>query len=365
MILRVLAILCALLAAPVSAQESIWIETEGFATVNASGDTDSARRRALADALLNAALAGGAYVQGHSVMSMAVVERDMLIVRPTGQVMRHQIIETDLNGNMWTVRIRALVGPGGLTQCDAPQRMNIITYAPDVRVSPYAPAWTEVIAQDTVQTLYGVLDRHPHVANLRITERPIPNNMSDERAARDYVTLTSGDVRLGYGDYGFVPRIVVDTVQDGRTTSARLILDLSLFTTEGVANRQEVIREVRLPGPSLLGNAASLTNRTRNQMMADLRSGLDQAFDRLLSVQSCTPLAATVAQNGNTLSVQVGHRHGLTRGAIAYTADSNATVDMLEVVSISNRSATLRPLDPTQPISAFDNRAVRFIVGQL
>lgn len=365
MILRALALLLALWTAPAAAQDAIWIETEGFGTVNAAGDTDSARRRALADALLNAALAGGAYVQGHTVISLSVVERDMLIVRPTGQVMRHQIISANLNGNLWTVRIRALVGPGGLTQCDAPQRMHVITYAPDVYVSPNAPAWTGVIAQDAVQTLYGTLDRHPHVSSLRITERPIPASMGDDRAARDYVTLTAGDIRLQSGDYGFVPRLRVDTVQEGRATYARLQMDMTLFTTEGVATREVVTRQVRLAGPTLLGNAAVLTEQTRNQMMGELRRGLGQAFERLLSVQSCTPLAATVARNGNTLTVNVGHRHGLTQGAIAYTADSNATVDMLEIVSISNRTATLRPLDPTQPVSAFDGRAVRFIVGQL
>ena len=358
--LAVVSLLLVHLVSAANAQDAVWIETEGIGFVAGDNDTESARRRAVADAMLNAALAGGAIVQGHTVVNLARVERDLLIVRPTGRVMQHDIIGQSLANGMWTVRIRALVGNGGLTSCQSPNTLHVTTFAPRIQVSPYAPAWSEPLAHDVLQSLYATLDRHPHVGELRITDRQ-PQTMSADRQSRDYLTLTRGAVNVGAGDYGFVPEIYVDTAAAGRGTEAQMTLVLTLLDSDNNPVKQEQITRVtKLPGNSILGTAGVLTQNTRNQMIAELTNGVAAAFDDMLSVQSCTPLAATVSGD---MTVQVGRRHGLSRGAIAFTADRDNSVEMLEIVSVSDRTATLRPMDPTVPASAFVGRPVRFIEG--
>lgn len=348
-------------ALPAQAEDALWVEAEGFGFAVNNGDVESARRRALMDALLNASLAGGAAIQAHSAVSLARVERDLLIVQPTGRVLQHDIIGQSLQNNTWRVTVRALVGNDTMTICQAANRLHVITYAPQIRVSPAAPFWTEQLAQDVVQSLFHVLDRHHAVDSLRITDRPMPRGVSDSRAARDYVTLTQGDVRLTAGDFGFAPDLSISVVADGRAQAAELHLTLALVSSDGEVTRQEIVRQTRLPRPSLLGNAAVLTQRTREQMASDLTQGLTQAFDHLLSVQSCAPLSTTLALSGSDLSVNLGSRQGLSRGAVAFTVDRDNSVEMLEIVTLSDRSATLRPMDPTKSAQSFAGRPVRFL----
>ncbi len=359
-LLTLLAIVLAL-ATPARAQEAVWVEAEGFGFVTSSNDTEAARRRALMDALLNAALSGGAAVQAHTAVSLGRIERDVSIIQPTGRILRHSIIGQNLNGSTWQVRVRAMVGNDALTSCQASNRLHVITYQPHIRVSPSAPFWTEQVANDIVQSLYGVLDRHSAVESLRITDRPMPVGLSDSRAARDYITLTQGDVRLTAGDFGFVPDVTIDVVSDRRGAAAQLRLNLSLVRSDGAVTRQEIIRETRLPSPSLLGRAAIMTQRTRNQMISDLTQGVAQAFDTLLNVQSCSPLTATLTGSNGDLLVNIGTRQGLSRGAVAFTADRNHSIQMLEIVSLSNRTATLRPMDPTVSASSLSGKTVRFL----
>ena len=348
------------------AQDAVWIETEGHAFVTSPHDVDSARRRALADALLNAALAGGAIVQGHTVVNLAVVERDLLIVRPMGRVMRHEIIDMSRMGDMWRMKIRAMVGNGGLMDCQFPNTLNVTSYRPNVRVSPYAPAWAEPLAADVVQTLYGVLDRHPSTGAFRLTDRIMPVGLSSARDERSYQTLTQGSVRLMPGDYGFIPDVEIDVVAEGRRKEVILTLHMALHDHNGqIVSQSSTQRSIKLAGPSIFGNAAVIAQATRMQMATDLTRGLDREFNDFLRVQSCTPLAARIQKAGNDLIVTVGKRHGLSRGAIAFTTDSNDTVEMLEIVSLNDRQATLRPMDPTRSLSHFNGRTIRFIEGGL
>ena len=67
---------------PHAALAGVWVEVTGSAIIHNAADHDAARRRALADALLAAAFAGGANVQGHSAMSLGRMTSDMLVVRP-------------------------------------------------------------------------------------------------------------------------------------------------------------------------------------------------------------------------------------------------------------------------------------------
>ena len=72
-------------------------------------------------------------------------------------------------------------------------------------------------------------------------------------------------------------------------------------------------------------------------------------------------MVARLALSGGVITVPVGRANGLTAGSIAFTADADASTQLLEVVDLSNRSARLRPLDPTLSPRSFAGRPVRFV----
>jgi len=345
------------------AEDARWVEATGVAVINSAADTDAARRRAVADALYNAAMAGGAAVQGYTAVNMTRTVRDLAIVRPVGHVMRSEVLTAQMNGSMWQVRIRALVGTERLVTCKSAARLNVTAYRPDLRVSPYAPAWTGPLAMDIYQSLLGVLHNHPATGQFRVTDRELPG-ASRIPEGQSFVVLTRGSVALGPGDFGFVPEIILERANNGNADAIQMSLNMKLIGADGAVFQQRVQRQVNLAGPSLFESQRILGQSSRTEMARELTAGLTDELNLLLSQKACEPISANLTYAGETLRAPIGTRHGLSRGAIAFTADRSNSVEMLEIVNLSNSSVTVRPMDPTRSVQSFGGRPIRFIEAQ-
>ena len=341
------------------AAEGRWIEVTGHAAINGSEDRDSARRRALADALFHAALAGGADVRGHTAVSNSVVTADLTIVRAVGRVFQHRVVAQSLSGGIVSVTIEALVGIGGDPFCVSPHRLIVSAYAPVIRVSPNAPAWAVSIAQETAKELIEQLDRHPATSLVRITDRALPDGNRNE--AFDYTALTSGSVRLQPGELGFVPVLTISDTKGAFGKGVNLQAELQLHDGYGTIYRQPFERGAVLGNPAIFGRLSELTRRDRASISKALTKDLKQTFHQLLSQMACEPLTETLTVRNGKLIVPLGTRNGLSRAALAFSADRSRTSELFEIVSVSANQTVLRPLDPTTPISTLAGVQIRFL----
>jgi hypothetical protein len=368
--MRLLLVVLMLIAGPVlfagqaRAADGLWVDATGFAIQTWAEDAASAKRRAVADALLMAALSGGASVRGHTAVDKSVITADLLIVRPVGRVLRHEIVSVQQTGDTWQATIRALVGVGPQSACNTRRTLVVTAYAPQIDVSPNAPAWTVPLAQEVANRLVERLERHKATDLVRVTNRAMPD-MTAAREALDYEVLTRGSVRLADGEHGFVPVIRLDVGGMGATPELTLELEMVLVGGNGEVARQSVLRQVALPGASPLGRVATLVQPNRRQMAARLTDGLEAEMTALLDVETCKPVLTRLAVGNGAISAPVGRKQGLTRGSIAFTADSDASTELLEVVELGASRVVLRPLDPNRPARAFDGRPVRFVEAGL
>lgn len=352
--------LLVLAAAPVQAAKSVWVEVTGQAFQSGPADTDSARRRALADAFLQAALAGGASVQAHTVVDRSVVTSDLLIVRPIGRVLEHHVTALRQTSHGWQVTIRARIGAESGKTCQNRRRLVVTAYQADIRVAPDAPAWAVPLGQHIANDMVDGLGRHRAVEHVRTTRRSLPKS-STTGDAYDYVALTRGSVRLPAGEHAFVPAIRLEVDASGAQRELVMTADLTLVGGTGEVSRHRLTRSVTLPGPSPLGRAAVLVTANPRQMASRLTRGLDQAFGALLDAETCKPVLTRLAVAGGQITAPVGRRMGLTKGSVAFTVDGDGSTEMLEVVSLAADTVTLRPLDPTLALPTFGGRSVRFM----
>jgi hypothetical protein len=346
----------ALALAPSPARASAhWIEVTGAALIHSTADLDAARRRALADALLSAAFAGGAMVQGHSVLSLSRMTSDLLIVRPVGRVLGFQMLSQQQSGNLWQVRIRAQVGAAAPEQCPDRRAIWLTVYPPEIRVSPQAPAWAEALARQIGAEMIRQASQHRAVAQAQLAATaPGPDPSRD---TTDWHRLTRGAGRLPEGGHGLHMHLAI--APEGGVL--RLRLGLRLIGPAGEQMVQEHLAHIRLPGPSPLGRAAPLAQHSRDRLAHDLGHGAVPALTALLREAGCQPVRAVIAHDGTGLSVQAGRVHGLSRGALAFTIDRDHSTEMLEITQLADRTARLAPLDPTRPLASFAGRPVRFM----
>jgi hypothetical protein len=346
------------LAGPLRAADAVWVEVTGYAAQSGAQDGDAARRRALADALYQAALAGGARVLGHTVVDRSVVTADLAIVRPVGRVVEHQVLSAAVTvSGMWQVSIRARVGAGDDgAGCRAGRKLLVTAYAAQITVAPTAPGWVAPVADDIAAGLLRQLDRHRAVDLIRVTTRAMPV-APPGKDQTDYKTLMRGSVRLAEGEVGFVP--VIRVAQSG--PQLEMTVEMTLIGQDGTVARKVVTRRVPLFDLPVLGKVGMLARPKRTQVAVRLMAGLDTALDALLDAESCKPVTARLQMAQGRITAAVGRNNGLTAGSIAFTADADASVQMLEVAALGAQSVTLRPLDPMVPAKSLAGRPVRFV----
>jgi hypothetical protein len=349
-------------ALAVQAGEGGWIEVSGYAQARGPGDVEAARRRALADALLSAALAGGAELRGHSVLSKARLTSDLLVVRPTGRVLAHSVLSAVFDGTAWTLRIRARVAPGGATggaMCGVRRRLTITALRPAVTVRAAAPAWSGPVAADLVERLLRAAAGHRAVTGFTRLARALPG--SSDLAGERYRTLTRGAAAVAPGDH--VMEMAVEVAGGGRGTDLTVSLRLNGPMGEGWVGRHR--GTAREPAPSPLGRSAVLVTPLRAARAEALVRGAEAVLDDMLDRAACREVAARLVLTGGRLVAAVGADHGLSATALAYVPEDASASGLLEVAELGRTRVVLRPLDPDRPASAFSGRSVRFIlVGQ-
>jgi|GEM_PF-1138122 len=359
--LRALLVALLMLAAPsLRAAEGVVVQATGFAIQSGADDAASAKRRAVADALLQAALSGGASVQGHTVMDKSVITADLLIVRPVGRVMQHRVLSLTQTGGTWTATIEAVVGQGVSGECTRRRNLLVNVYAPVIRVKPDAPAWAEPLAVEVTKTMVRRLEAHPATKLVRVTDRAFPRTSKADEAF-DYEVLTRGSVRMDEGEVGFIPVVIMDVGGTGVRPDLVMDVEMVLIAADGKESRQTLRRSVKLSGFSPLGRMVAGLEPDRRQLAAQLTQDIEGAFDQLLDIETCKPVVANLAVAGGKIIAPVGRNHGLTRGSIAFTADADSSTEMLEIVEVGAKQAVLRPLDPGRGAKAFAGRPVRFV----
>lgn len=339
--------------APVPAgtsETAIRVETVGNAFVINAADRDTARIRALSEALASAAFSGGATLRGHTVLDKGRITADLSILRPVGRVLSYQTLSAALENGMWTVRISAVVGPAKTGLCASQRRLTISATPPRITVAPDAPSWSGAVAQNLALDLVETLRRHPAVDLDRIA----PTRTLQVSESLDYTTLTRGASRPAPGDHRMGQEIAV---RRSNTT-----LDLTLFVTlhaqDGTVLRRELRQSTRIPKGGLTG---LLTTPSRSKVEASLRAVMTRSVNALLEELTCQPVQARLNMAGGTLQAPLGKRHGLTRSALAFVEDRNDGFGMLEIVSLTRDEVRLRPLDPTRHVASFDGLRVYFV----
>jgi hypothetical protein len=340
--------------------EALWITATGHSYVAHSGDKESARRRALGDALVSAGLAGGTSIHGYSSAALGHITGDFIIARPTGKILRYETVGAQLNNGQWTVSVRALVGPAPQIGC-APRRTLVMTATPPrITISPRAPAWTAQIAQTTAETLMDAIRRHPAYNLERVYENAALTRTPSVRADMDYLTLTRGRVSSAPGDHVFKPEFRVEHIPTGNGANLRLTADLVFTNPAGQTIRHKAVRETR--APKGLTYEASL-GLGRSGTTAKLTKDLDDELHSMLDMMACEPPRARLTRDGTRLTVPIGRKHGLSKTHLAFVETRDSAFDVLEITKLTNGGAELRPLDPTRPAQSFEGLRVEFLEG--
>ena len=106
------------------------IQATGRAAIVAGEDVQIAKSRALEDALYQAALTGGAKINGFSAVQADTRLDDYFVVRPSNEIVDYAIIDELYDDLHYEVQIQAAVGKVEQTGCFSRTQGHIVMFAP-------------------------------------------------------------------------------------------------------------------------------------------------------------------------------------------------------------------------------------------
>ena len=355
-------------AMPVLAEGDIKrVEAVGQAVATGAASDARLRSRALQDALYQAALKGGASVNGYSVTSNAVLTSDVLVVRPDSQILDYRIVEEKVTRSSARIAIQAYVG-----RIDAPPAcarravLDIALQRPQVKLAASAPAWLIATEEVTAALLERDINALDGVTLVQASDAS-RQSQSSLAAEFDYTSLTLGVLQTpGAGAQAKTLTTMISL--SGSKSSAfknglMVQVESKLFdpSLESAPLMRMETRELLLnrTTPIQLVNANS--RATRQEILMQIGAmARDMARDMIIQ-RMCQSLSAKLVLREGTLTAPFGRNDGLTRHHLAYTQGGDTPYEILEIEVLNDQSAEVRPLDSARTSAFFAGQTVQFM----
>jgi len=355
-------------AIPVLAEGDIKrVEAVGQAVATGAASDARLRSRALQDALYQAALKGGASINGYSVTSNAVLTSDVLVVRPDSQILDYRIVEEKVTRSSARIAIQAYVG-----RIDAPPAcarravLDIALQRPQVDLAASAPAWLIATEEVTAALLERDINALDGVTLVQASDAS-RQSQSSLAAEFDYTSLTLG-VLQNAGARAQAKTLSTTISLSGSKSSAfknglLVQVESKLFdpSLERAPLVRVVTRELLLnrTTPIQLVNANS--RATRQEILTQIGAMVrDMARDMIVQ-RMCQSLSAKLVLREGTLTAPFGRNDGLTRHHLAYTQGRDTPYEILEIEVLNDQSAEVRPLDSSRTSAFFAGQTVQFM----
>ena len=355
-------------AMPVLAEGDIKrVEAVGQAVATGAASDARLRSRALQDALYQAALKGGASVNGYSVTSNAVLTSDVLVVRPDSQILDYRIVEEKVTRSSARIAIQAYIG-----RIDAPPAcarravLDIALQRPQVELAASAPAWLIATEEVTAALLERDINALDGVTLVQASDAS-RQSQSSLAAEFDYTSLTLGVLQTpGAGAQAKTLTTMISL--SGSKSSAfknglMVQVESKLFdpSLESAPLMRMETRELLLnrTTPIQLVNANS--RATRQEILMQIGAmARDMARDMIIQ-RMCQSLSAKLVLREGTLTAPFGRNDGLTRHHLAYTQGGDTPYEILEIEVLNDQSAEVRPLDSSRTSAFFAGQTVQFM----
>ncbi len=338
----------------VGAAGTRWVEAVGVGFIGGGADSASARRNAVAEALIAAGLAGGAEVRSYTVLDKARITEDFAVLRSTKRIYEHKVIEATQDGHMWRVRVRARVDEVAPDDCAPRRRLDVLAFAPEIAVDQAAPAWTVPLAEELFQEILRSVEHDRRARLTHVTDRRYDAVPAPGRAIFDYRSLTEGDVPRREGAHALLVELDVDTVTGREVT---LTGRVALRAGNGEEIHLTLDNETHVPQRGTLARALG---PDRRELVEDLSRGIVASVERMVARMACRAPVARLARAGPAFAVPLGRQHGLTTNSLGF-AETGGRIAVFEIVHLGEERATLRPLDRSRPSAALAGQIVTFL----
>lgn len=340
------------------------VEVVGQAAETGLGKTVT-RRRALEDALTQAAIQGGADIHGYTAISEGVLVSDQLVLRPSSHILDYTVLSETTQNRFYKIKIRAVVGElPPPQQCGRRAQLDLALYPMELHVGPQTPAWMAHLQPELSDAFKAALSARPEVTLAQATAgNDMPGRSAQVGYDMDYAALTQGvraSAPKAAGTLGYKAKVTLDMIADRvlrMTVTSRLVDRASTKTVAQDRFQQDIRVGTRLPFRAIKVLAAP----DRRKIALKLTQGISEHLAGLIENYACRPLSGKLHYAGGILTLPFGKMEGLTKLHLAYSEGRDTPYVLFHIVRLDTHSVQLAPLDRRRNLKAMAGMNVRFM----
>ncbi len=366
---------CALLIMPLAdrAAAAVVVTVTGQAVDTGVGGKDQTRRRALEDALYQAALMGGASVDGITVVDNAVLSVNQTRIMPKAQVLDYAVVQETREDGFFRLTIKAVVGDAPKPAiCERRSQLHVVQYAPQLQLDPRLPAKLGATLDALQAAYYDGMSALSYVQTTQMQKAQRPAQYKPRiQAAFDYTSLTRGTPQQISPDTDeeFTITAAIALRQGPRPNAIKPMRQLTLDFTAFIASPQKYGQPQRVhlsknfkyafvTGSNTLDTLAKPDwQKLTRVLQAEIMSAMADRFDAI----SCAPLKVKLTLQDGALQIPFGAENGIQAGWLAYVQAPNGRYTVLELTKLAQNTAQLRPLNPQSGLSELDGKHITFM----
>ena len=323
--------------------------------VNSGVGADVTRRRALQEALIEAALSAGVDVNGYAASSNSVLTSDQLVVRPSSRILGYSVLSEGQSGDFYRVTVEAFVGdPPQATFCAQRAAVAALAYRPAVAVDLHSPVWLEKFGADLATEIQDALLRSKNGKMTRTdASGPAAASLSRVPPDMDYTALTrrrSVAPATAAGGLAITSDLSIALLGgDHAGTSVLMTLNLRLIDSASMQVKKQKKIEMRTPvGTNLpIRQINQMLRKDRQQISALLMEGVDAEINDFLGNYRCEPLVAPLDYADGKLSLPFGTEDGVTKNMLAYTDRGDQPFLLFRITDLQPHRVVLATIDPS------------------
>lgn len=340
------------------------VEVVGQSAESGLGKTVT-RRRALEDALTQAAIQGGADIHGYTAISEGVLVSDQLVLRPSSHILDYTVLSETTQNKFYKIKIRAVVGElPPQQQCARRAQLDLALYPMDLHVGPQTPAWMAHLQPELSDAFKAALSSRPEVT---LAQAAAGNDMPGRSAQvgydMDYAALTQGvraSAPKASGTLGYKAKVALDMIADRvlrMSVTSHLVDRASMKTVAQDRSQQDIRIGARLPFRAI----KVLSTPDRRKIALQLTQGISDHIAGLVENYACRPLSGKLRYANGILTLPFGKMEGLTKQHLAYSEGRDTPYVLFHIVRLDTHSAQLAPLDRRRSLKSLAGMNVRFM----
>ncbi|WP_416914068.1 flagellar assembly protein T N-terminal domain-containing protein [Seohaeicola sp.] len=362
--ISVLSIVLGLGLSPATA-ENLTVEVTGQAAESGLGRATT-RLRALEAALIEAAIKGGADINGYTAASNGILVSDRLILRPASRILDYSVLSEGVENGFYRVRIRAIVGdpPVPVTDyCARRAQLDIASHPLRLGIDPMTPAWVDSLGPQLHDSIDAAIASRPGVSLVRSgVGGGMPGRSAQVGLDMDYAALTRGAARTPAPEGRLAYHADVQIQMQGRN---KLLLVLESRLVDAASNTMRAQSRfehvTRLDAGLPIAALDRLASPDRSAIVQKLLTGIDDHIETMIDAYACRPLEGVLQLSGGRLTLPFGSKDGLTRHHLAFSEGQDTPYIIFEIDTLQDHAAVLRPIDQNRTARSLAGMRVRFM----